>query len=206
MPEKEMKDYWDSVYQKIQNDKASWFQPAPVISLEFFNNLKLPSECSIIDIGGGDSLFTDNLLQLGYQDITILDISKKALDVAKSRIGQVANSLSWVIADISNYETSMKYDLWHDRAAFHFLTVESSIQHYVHLASNVVKSGGYMILGTFAENGPEKCSGLPVSRYSSEELEKKFSDCFHLLESKQAVHITPAGVQQNFTFCCFQRK
>ena len=198
------KDHWEAVYQKNEPGKTSWAQPVPKTSLEFIHSFNLPKNARIIDIGGGDSKLVDYLLEEGYQDITVLDISETAIEHAKERLGQKSGAVTWIVSDILNFNPTEKYDCWHDRATFHFLTSEAQRLAYTGIARSAVS--GYLTIGTFADNGPEKCSGLVVKQYSSEALTREFEPGFERIKCIQDDHITPAGVVQHFTFCSFKKK
>lgn len=198
------KDHWEAVYQKNEPGKTSWAQPIPKTSLELIHSFNLPKNARIIDIGGGDSKLVDYLLEEGYQDITVLDISETAIEHAKERLGQKAGAVTWIVSDILNFNPAGKYDCWHDRATFHFLTSEAQRLAYTGIARSAVS--GYLTIGTFADNGPEKCSGLVVKQYSAAALTREFELGFEKIKCIQDDHITPAGVVQHFTFCSFKKK
>ncbi|MBZ9731560.1 class I SAM-dependent methyltransferase [Salegentibacter sp. JZCK2] len=202
----ETKSHWEEVYDKKSYEEASWYQEKPEVSLQFIKDLEL-SECSkIIDIGGGDSNLVDYLLKEGYRDISVLDISEKAIEKAKIRLKNDAEKVNWIVADATEFEVTQVYHLWHDRAAFHFLTEEDQIENYLRTLENSVASGGFVILATFSKEGPEKCSGRTIKQYSQEDLQELLQDKFELLRCKNIDHKTPTGTIQNFTFCCFRKK
>jgi trans-aconitate methyltransferase len=149
------KQHWENVFSKKAEDEVSWFQPYPRTSMEFVKLFNLPPDANIIDIGGGDSHFVDALLDKGYRNIYVLDISAKAIEKAQERLGEKASQVYWIISDVSEFEPSVQFDFWHDRAAFHFLTTEDKIYRYVSIAEEAIKKNGYLILGTFSENGPK---------------------------------------------------
>lgn len=198
------KQHWENVYQTKSPEQVSWTQKIPSVSLEMIHSLNLPKDVSVIDIGGGDSLLVDFLLDEGYTNITVLDISEHALERAKRRLGDKAELINWVVSDITNYQPDRKFDLWHDRATFHFLTSDEQIEAYLNLTCKYVN--GHMIIATFSENGPLKCSGLEIKQYSVSSLSEQFSSCFDKISCKNADHITPFETVQNFTFCAFKRK
>jgi SAM-dependent methyltransferase len=177
----------------------------PKISLDFVRSFKLPKTASIIDIGGGDSKLVDFLLDAGYEALTVLDISSAALEKAKQRLGSRADKIKWVEQDITRFNPITRFDLWHDRAAFHFLTRTEQINKYLSVARKSVKEGGYAVIGTFSPDGPEKCSGLPVRRYDERMLASAFSTGFKKISCITEDHITPFQTKQNFLFCSFQR-
>ncbi|PRX50700.1 class I SAM-dependent methyltransferase [Salegentibacter salegens] len=203
---KETKSHWEEVYHKKSYEDASWYQEKPETSLKFIEELEL-SECSkIIDVGGGDSNLVDYLLKEEYRDVSVLDISEKALEKSQKRLNEDAEKVNWIVADASEFEVTQVYHLWHDRAAFHFLTEDDQIENYLRTLENAVASGGYVILATFSKNGPEKCSGRTVKQYSKEDLQQLLQEKFDLLKCENIDHKTPSGAIQNFTFCCFKKK
>ena len=203
---KDRKTHWETIYQTKNITDVGWYQSKPITSLKFISELDLKKDAKIIDIGAGESYLVDYLLADGFSDLTILDISEEALDHTRLRLGKKVENLKWINADISNFIPEEKYDLWHDRAAFHFLTEETQVQNYLKTLENSINPGGYVILGTFSEKGPKKCSGLKIKQYSIAEMSSLLSDNFHKLRSENIDHITPTGAVQNFTFCSFQKK
>jgi 2-polyprenyl-3-methyl-5-hydroxy-6-metoxy-1,4-benzoquinol methylase len=199
----ESRDHWEKVYNTKQADEVSWTQDVPAASLWFIHGFKLPKQASIIDVGGGDSKLVDFLLDEGYENITVLDIAAGALERAKQRLGEKAQKVKWIVADITDFKPTDCYDLWHDRAAFHFLTKPDQVSRYLFTARQAVK--GYMTIGTFSENGPAKCSGLEIKRYNEAELETQLSIGFQKLKCIKEDHITPFNTTQNFLFCSFKR-
>lgn len=159
----------------------------------------------VIDIGGGDSLLVDHLLDLSFSDITVLDISQAALEKAQRRLGRQAAKVRWIVADVTTFEPEERYDVWHDRAAFHFLLREEETSKYVQSAKNCLSNAGLLIVGTFSNQGPEKCSGLPVMRYSENTLADCFSQHFEKLNAVSTDHVTPSGAVQKFIFCGFKK-
>lgn len=198
------KKHWENIYGTKKINEVSWYQPTPETSLNLIDDLNIPKAASIIDIGGGDSFLVDNLLELGYQDITVLDISKKAIERAKLRIGKKSKQVKWIEADASNFTPTETYDLWHDRAAFHFLTDESEINNYIKAAKKGVKDSGYLIIGTFSTDGPKKCSGIEITQYSKKSLVSQFKD-FQKLNCQIIEHETPFNTTQSFIFCTFKK-
>lgn len=199
------KNHWEKIYQNKNTDELSWYQPVPGTSLDFVRQLNLPKTAKIVDIGGGDSYFVDHLLDMGYQDITVLDISDKAIEKAKQRLGDSSKKVKWIHADAANFQPPEKYDFWHDRAAFHFLTDETDIEKYVAAANSGIVSMGYLVLGTFSEQGPEKCSGINIRQYSEQKMTDRLKLAFIKTKCVTIDHKTPGGTIQNFIFCCFQR-
>lgn len=202
-----MKSHWENIYDTKHLHEVSWYQPTPTTSLALIEMLSLDSNIAIIDIGGGDSLLVDNLLSHGFENINVLDISKRALEKAEARVGEEnAAKVNWIEADISNYEPQREYDLWHDRAAFHFLTDEKDITHYVKIASAHIKKGAFLIIATFAEDGPLKCSGLHIQQYSEESLPEVFEENFEKIKVFKEIHKTPSGTEQSFVFAVMRRR
>lgn len=201
-----IQQHWDNIYGVKSENEVSWFQPYPKTSMEFVELFNLPLDANIIDIGGGDSHFVDALLDKGYQNIWVLDISINAIERAKRRIGEKALKVHWVVSDIINFKPTVRFDLWHDRAAFHFLTSEGKIHKYISIAENAIKQNGYLILGTFSEDGPKKCSGLEIKQYSEASMSSKFEIAFERIKCIREDHMTPLNTVQNFLFCSFRRK
>lgn len=201
----ERKSHWEKIYKSTPFKEMSWYQPCPVTALEFAMKCRLPQTASIIDIGGGDSLLADHMLQMGYSDITVLDISAGAIERAKTRLGSLADRVQWVVSDVVDFQPDKKYDYWHDRAAFHFLTSEEEIAQYVRCAESSVKPGGHLLIGTFSLQGPQTCSNLPVQRYSKETLSAQFKPGFERVASITVNHKTPSDTTQDFVFCGLKR-
>jgi len=200
-----LKEHWESIYKTKQPNEVSWNQEVPAISLEFIHKFNIPKTANIIDIGGGDSKLVDNLLDEGYTKVSVLDISATAIQRAKDRIGNDAGKVNWIVCDILDFIPYERYDLWHDRAAFHFQTDNDKIEKYL----NVVKNGvdGMVIIGTFSIDGPQKCSGLAIKQYNEDGMKKKFEKSnFKNVECKREDHITPTGTIQNFVFCSFMKQ
>lgn len=199
------KKHWETIYSTKDLESCSWFQPSPAMSLKFIEQSGISKSAKIIDIGGGDSFLADRLLELGYTDITILDISNSALERAKQRLGSNANRVKWLVADVTSFVPTETYDLWHDRATFHFLTAQDEVYSYAATVKNALNDNGFLVIGTFSENGPQKCSGINVKQYSDIELSKVFENGFKRLKCLNVDHQTPFATQQNFTFCSFQK-
>ncbi|WP_188458399.1 class I SAM-dependent methyltransferase [Psychroflexus planctonicus] len=197
--------HWNHIYETKELKEVSWYQPKPETSLAFIEALQLPKSASIIDMGGGDSFLVDHLLAAGFENITVLDISEKAIEKAKHRLGDEAQKVEWVVADVARFQAEEKYDVWHDRAAFHFLTDEVEVSNYVKSTKQHVKPKGHLIIGTFSENGPKKCSGIEIKQYSKEALTAQFQEGFEKVECINHNHETPSGSIQNFTFCKFKK-
>lgn len=200
------KQHWEKVFATKQENEISWFQPYPKTSVEFLEQFNLPLDVNIIDIGGGDSHLVDVLLDKGYQNIYVLDISANALERAKTRLGDKAINVNWIVSDIVDFIPPVKFDFWHDRAAFHFLTTEERINKYVSIAENAINKDGYLILGTFSETGPAKCSGLEIKQYSQASMSNRFEHSFERIKCIEEVHETPFNTTQNFLFCSFKRR
>ena len=197
------KKHWDNIYATKGMKEVSWFQEVPQTSLDLIASLRLKKDASIIDIGGGDGFLVDYLLKLGYMNITVLDISKNAIKRAKERLGKDSNKVKWIVSDITEFEPIDKYDVWHDRAVFHFLTQEKDINNYKELVDSAVS--GYFLLATFSDEGPNKCSGLEICKYSELDLQKKFKGTFNVVDSFKENHNTPFETIQNFTFSVFSK-
>ncbi|MEY3845553.1 MAG: hypothetical protein RL293_1975 [Bacteroidota bacterium] len=196
--ENNLKEHWEKVYATKTPQEVSWTQERPAISLDFIASFQLEKSASIIDIGGGDSLLVDFLLDLGYTNLSVLDISAHAIERAKVRLGEKASLVTWIVSDINDFEPLQNYDLWHDRAAFHFLTSQKDIERYVELVSKHVKQ---LVIGTFSTNGPFKCSGLEITQYDENELGQLFGPHgFEVQTTKREDHMTPFGTTQNFVF------
>ncbi|MGF2414301.1 class I SAM-dependent methyltransferase [Ferruginibacter sp.] len=200
-----LKQHWENVFTTKQVNEVSWYQPTPQESIDFIQQLGLSKKASIIDIGGGDSFLVDHLLNMGYTNITLLDISQAAIDKVKNRLGEKANRVTWIVSNILDFKTNIQYDCWHDRAAFHFLTTAEEVASYLAIAQKNVKPAGKMIIGTFSDNGPEKCSGLPVKQYDETLLSNTLQKWFEKIKCITTNHITPFKTVQNFLFCSFQK-
>lgn len=205
MARQDRKKHWEHIFETKKHDEVSWFEEKPEISLAFLHGFNLPPTANIIDIGGGDSFFVDNLIELGYQNITVLDISAKAIDRAKSRLGQKSAKVTWIVSDMTEFRPETKYDFWHDRAAFHFLTDKEDIDTYITLLKTSITIGGYLVIGTFSDKGPTKCSGLEIKQYSEMSMSAIVGDCFQKLTCITIDHKTPFETIQNFLFCSFRR-
>ncbi len=203
--ENEIKEHWNKIYSTKQPSEVSWTQENPKTSLDFIHSFNLPKQASIIDIGGGDSKLVDKLIEEGFEDITVLDISEQALKRAQIRLGDKAKKIKWVVSDITEFKTEKAYDLWHDRATFHFLTTVSQINKYLARAKNNLKENGFLTIGTFSEAGPKKCSGLTIKQYSEETLEEQLKKEFKKIKCITEDHRTPFDTVQNFLFCSFKR-
>lgn len=199
------KKHWENIYKTKNLDEVSWYQPKPETSLSFFEKYDISKSTNIIDVGGGDSFLVDNLLKLGYQNITVLDISENAIKKAKNRLGDKSKLVKWIVTDITDFIPTEKYDIWHDRALFHFLTDWKDIEHYKTISTESISKNGLLILGTFSDKGPKKCSGIAIKQYSEQELSSQFQANFNNLECFTIDHQTPFDTKQNFVFCVFKK-
>lgn len=200
----QIKNHWEHIYNTKQPNQVSWTQEVPTISINFVKQLQIPKNASIIDVGGGDSKFVDCLLAEGYTNISVLDISEAAINRAKSRLGEKAINVNWIVGDILDFNPTGHYDLWHDRAAFHFQTDISSISKYIEIVKKACSDK--IVIGTFSVDGPTKCSGLEIKQYEETSLKNEFENAqFNNIECKREDHITPSGSVQNFIFCAFEK-
>ena len=197
--------HWQNVYTTKDEKAVSWFQKRPDISIDLIRATGVDANASIIDIGGGAARLVDTLLDEGFEAVTVLDLSEKALATSKARLGARGKRVQWIVADITMWEPSQTCDVWHDRAALHFLTDPKDRAAYAECVSRAVRPGGHIIIGTFAPDGPERCSGLPVVRHDAGTLGELLGPSFKLAETKRHDHQTPAGVIQRFQFSRFQR-
>lgn len=200
------KKHWDRIYQEKDFTEVSWYQKKPQFSIDLIEGLMLSKDASIIDIGGGDSLLVDYLIELGYTNLSVLDISEKAILKAKKRLGENGNGINWIVSDITDFKPNEMYDVWHDRAAFHFLTDSDSINRYKVNLNAVMNKNAFFLIGAFSLSGPSKCSGIPIKQYNSDDLASTFKEGFTLMESKYTVHNTPHNMPQEFCFATFQKK
>jgi hypothetical protein len=200
----QIKNHWEHIYNTKQPNQVSWTQEMPSISINFVKQFQIPKDAAIIDVGGGDSKFVDYLLAEGYTNVSVLDISEAAINRAKARLGDKALNVNWIVTDILAFNPALQYDLWHDRAAFHFQTENSSISKYIDIVNKSVT--GKVIIGTFSVDGPTKCSGLEIKQYEETSLKNEFENAqFKNIECKRDDHITPSGSVQNFIFCAFEK-
>lgn len=196
------KGHWEEIYQTKAPTEVSWFSPHLHISLSLIRSVSPQPASSIIDVGGGESTLVDDLLAMGYQDLTVLDIAQTAIDSAKKRLGGNAHQVKWLPADITRVTLPERsYDVWHDRAVFHFLTQPDERSAYVRQVASAVKAGGHVIVATFGPEGPQMCSGLSVRRYDADSLHDEFGARFRLVESLKEMHRTPFGTTQQFLYC-----
>jgi len=197
------KKHWETVYETKNPDQVSWTQDVPKTSLAFIHSFGLPKTAKIIDIGGGDSKLADFLLDEGFENITVLDISAKALEKVKQRLGDKAGKVHWIVSDITTFQPDTTYDVWHDRATFHFLTTKKQVSKYMDIARKSV--AGFLTIGTFSDQGPKKCSGLDIKQYSEETLTAELQNGFEKIRCVTEDHVTPFDTKQNFLFCSFRR-
>ncbi len=200
-----LKNHWENIYQNKNEDEVSWFQKTPDTSIEIINSIKIKKQSKIIDVGSGRSRLFKNLIEQGYNNLTYLDISESAAKKSKIFLGQESKNIEWIVEDVLNFEPKQNFDVWHDRAVFHFLTDQNQIKKYVDLVSRNISNNGYLIIGTFSEQGPLKCSGLEVSRYSESLIKTTFSESFNLLNSFKIDHSTPFNTTQNFLFSVLKK-
>jgi len=201
------KSHWEKVYSSKAPDAVSWFQEHPAFSLRFIRDTVISGDASIIDVGGGASTLVDDLLNEGYSNLTVLDLSAAALQEAQNRLGERARQVHWIEADITQVDIpACSFDVWHDRAVFHFLTDPADRRTYVDTVMRAVKPGGHVIVATFAPDGPTQCSGLPVMRYAPSELHDEFGEPFTLVEHAQEAHHTPSGSVQQFVYCYCRKR
>ncbi len=207
MSSSEKQDHWNKVHARRSTEEVSWFQAFPTLSLRWIEGAGTDLHEPIIDVGGGDSRLAECLLDKGFFHISVLDISEEGMRKAQERMGEAkAKKVEWIVSDIMEFDPNPIYEVWHDRALFHFLTDEEDQQAYARIAAQGVQHAGNLMVGSFSVNGPEKCSGLPVQRHSEESLEKIFQKDFDLLGSDTDQHITPGGKEQEFIFTRFRRK
>lgn len=197
--------HWENVYTTKGENEVSWFQEDPEPSLALIDLARLTTESAIVDIGGGASRLVDSLVARGFVNVTVLDLSESALGAAKARLGDRAKNVKWVVADVTTWEPPQTYHLWHDRAAFHFLTDDAARSAYVDRLKRALKPSGHVIIGTFALSGPERCSGLPVIRYDAASLAATLGPEFELIDTRPHQHVTPWGATQQFQFSTFRR-
>lgn len=197
------RQHWDTIYSSKAEDQVSWYQESPAHSVELIRAAGGTAASAIIDVGAGASRLVDMLLADGFRDVTVLDLAEPALAIARQRIGEAAH-VHWIVADVTTWVPSQLYDIWHDRAVFHFLTEQADRTAYVATVLRAVRVGGHVIIATFAMDGPEKCSGLPIVRYSPESLLAALGDGFEFIEARQHLHATPFGTTQSFQFSLFK--
>lgn len=197
--------HWDKVFTTKAEDSVSWHEAVPQTSIELLRRAGFTAGSAVIDIGGGASRLVDHLLAQGARDLTVLDISAAALATARTRLGTAAERVVWIAADVTDWQPARRYDIWHDRAAFHFLTDPEDRAAYVATLYRALAPGGHAVIATFASDGPERCSGLPVLRYSPDTLAAALGPGFHPVESRLQRHLTPSGAEQLFQFSLLRR-
>ncbi|WP_160714260.1 class I SAM-dependent methyltransferase [Chitinophaga solisilvae] len=200
----EQQEHWDNIYRHKASDEMSWTQDIPQVSLDFIRSFSVAKDAPIIDIGGGESKLADFLLEEGYTDITVLDISAPALERARQRLGDKAGLVKWIVSDITTFTPERSYTVWHDRATFHFLTTPEQITAYLSIAGKAAT--GYLAIGTFSDKGPDKCSGLVIKKYSEDELTQQLVSSFEKINCITENHTTPFHTTQNFLFCSFRAR
>jgi hypothetical protein len=198
--------HWEAVYQQRPLDRVSWYQAYPTRSMALIRASGVSTEEALIDVGGGASFLVDTLLQDGFKDVTVLDISSTVLDRVRERLGKFAANVSLIPADVTTFAPSRRYALWHDRAVFHFLTTPEDRARYVRVLDGALTPNGQLILAAFGPEGPERCSGLPVARYSALSLSVALGSAWSLEQSSLEEHRTPAGTAQQFIYALFRRK
>ena len=200
-----LKSHWEKIYDEKDEDEVSWFQKETNESIKMIQSAGIENP-KIIDVGSGRSKLLKNLIKIGYNHLTYLDISESALEKSKEFLGEQSNKVRWISKDVLSFKTDEKFDIWHDRAVFHFLNEENLIRKYIEIVEKNISESGHLIIGTFSENGPLKCSGLEVRRYSEKVIEKLFNRSFKLIDSFYYDHVTPFNTTQNFLFSHFIKK
>ncbi|MGV9003841.1 class I SAM-dependent methyltransferase [Flavobacterium sp.] len=200
------KAHWDNVFSTKTETQVSWYQQKPETSINFFTKNSIAKDAYIIDIGGGDSYLVDNLLELGYTNLYLLDISENAIERIKKRLGDKALKVNFIVSNVVDFQTNVKFDVWHDRASFHFLTQPEEVQIYKSKVNDFTTENALLFMGTFSEDGPKKCSGLNITQYTASSLNGVFKDNFTLTNSFIENHKTPFDTEQNFIFCSFKKK
>lgn len=202
----EKKIHWEKVFATKKETEVSWYQEKPETSIKFFIDNNIAKDAKIIDIGGGDSYLIDSLLDLGFTNLFLLDISENAIERIKNRLGEKATNVTFIVSDVLDFKPETTFDVWHDRASFHFLTTEKEIQTYETLVTHSITQNGYLFIGTFSENGPVKCSGLDISQYSESACDAIFGQNLEKQNCFTENHQTPFDTTQNFIFCVFKKK
>jgi 2-polyprenyl-3-methyl-5-hydroxy-6-metoxy-1,4-benzoquinol methylase len=205
MDDSDRRAHWENVYSTKTEQQVSWFQEKPTVSLDLIGATNVSRAAAIIDVGGGASRLVDALVKEGYRSVTVLDVSEAALAISRARLGSRASEVEWIAADVTKWEPTTSFDVWHDRATFHFLTEAEERTAYVFTLAKALRVGGHAIIGTFALDGPERCSGLPVVRYDATFLGKTLGPAFRLIETRRQEHLTPMGGVQRFQFSRFER-
>lgn len=206
MDAEDRKAHWENIYSTKALSEVSWYQPTPETSIRLIGETCVSKEAKIIDVGGGDSFLVDHLLELGYTNLTVLDISSTALERAKKRLGKKATLVKWVISDITKFEANEIYDVWHDRAAFHFLTAANEIKDYTIKLNSYTNETAHLIIGTFSKEGPTKCSGIEITQYSETSLQEVFTQDWEQTKNLNVFHRTPFKTEQAFVFSVFSKR
>ncbi|RYU92785.1 class I SAM-dependent methyltransferase [Emticicia agri] len=201
---KDLKSHWEAIYQNKSFEEVGWYQAVPETSIQFFEKLNLPKTAAIMDMGAGESRFVDYLLEKGYTNITLVDISAEALKKTQARLGEKGKSVKYIEADAGTFKATERYDFWHDRATFHFLTEITAIEHYTQNSCRSLKPKAHFLIGTFAEGGPKICSELEVFQYSADDLSEVFARCLTQVKAIKTDHVTPSGAKLKFVFCLFK--
>jgi ubiquinone/menaquinone biosynthesis C-methylase UbiE len=199
-----LKKHWDTIYTNRQPEETSWYQPTPIFSLELLAAAGVNAGSRVIDVGGGASRLVDELLDQGLSDITVADVSEVALLRSQSRLDQAASDVNWLVGDVLEMPLGGPFDVWHDRAVCHFLTESVDRDQYVEQLTNSLAPNGHVVIAAFAHDGPEYCSGLPVVRYTPEQMQSELGESFQLIETRRDNHMTPDGREQRFLYCLFQ--
>ncbi len=197
--------HWDAIYTKREAEEVSWYEAIPTASIQRVREAVERGARSVIDIGGGASRLVDHLVEMDLDRITVLDISRRALDIARRRVGTAGEAVEWIVGDVTRLDDLGTFDVWHDRAVFHFLTEATDCRRYVALCERTVESGGIAVMATFAPDGPEMCSGLPVRRYDAQALSERCGIAFELIDDERHIHVTPAGVEQSFVYSSLRK-
>lgn len=200
------KEHWENVFSTKQENEVSWYQKVPQTSIDFFVKNAIPKDAAIIDVGGGDSYLMDNLLEMGYSNLYLLDISEHAINRIKNRLGASEDKVTFVVSDVLDFKPEITFDVWHDRASFHFLTSPDDIAKYKSIVTNSINQKGYLFVGTFSENGPLKCSGLEITHYSEDKFNAVFGSDFEAVSCFTENHQTPFNTTQNFIFSTFKKQ
>lgn len=203
---KDLKDHWDKIYYSRTPDEMSWTQGYPDISMKLLKLSGVTKTAKIIDIGGGNGTFVSHLLKKGFQNLTVVDISKEAIEKTKTLLGPLADKIEWIVSDILDFVPTKSYDYWHDRATFHFLTEQNEIDRYIEIVNKAISLSGFLSIGTFSTAGPTKCSGLEIKQYSEKTLTATLNDNFEKVKCLTEDHLTPKKSVQNFLFCLLKCK
>lgn len=198
--------HWENVYQTKNSTDVSWYEPDPKQSLDLILNAAGEKRGRVIDVGGGQSFLVDRLLDSGFKQVAVMDISSAAIEATKARLGERAAQVDWMVADVTQAESLGEFDIWHDRAVFHFITEPDDRERYMKLLKRSLPIGGHFIVGTFAKGGPEKCSGLPICQYDAATMHAELGASFEPIKCSEYLHTTPTGKPQQFFFGIYTRK